>query len=104
MLLYKNMDDANKILNSIDKKLITKWTQNLKDYLQGKISKDELLKAASSKCKQSEAYFAIAIKKLSQNSKSEAIKYFKKVVELKIYPYVEYSFSKYYLQNAKLNK
>ena len=100
MLKYKNMDDANKILNSIDKKLITKWTQTLKDYLQGKISKDSLLKTASSKCKQSEAYFAIAIKKLSQNSKSEAIKYFKKVVELKIYPYVEYSFSKYYLQNA----
>ena len=80
---------------------VNSWEQSLIDFFTDKISKDELLKRAKNKCQKTEALFYIGFNYLIDGNKEMAKEYFKKVVDLKVYSFVEYTLSKYYLKLLK---
>lgn len=77
------------------------WEQKILDYMVNKISKDELLQQSKHKCHLTEANFFIGIKEWQSGNKINALKYFEKVRDIQVYPYVEYQSSKNYINILK---
>jgi tetratricopeptide (TPR) repeat protein len=79
---------------------VSAWSQKILDYLMQKSSEETLLNGVNTPCKKTEAYFYIALNSLIDNDKSKAKSFFQKVVDEKVYAYVEYMASSYYLKDG----
>ena len=97
----KGREAMLKAIASIPKDIkTTVWSKKILDYLTQKISREEFLKNVNTPCKKTEAYFYIAFNYFIDNNKQEAKRYFQKVLDLKVYAYVEYRASAYYLKDG----
>ena len=93
-------EKAKKIIFNIPKKLISsQWEGLLKNNYLNTVSDKQLLQKANTPCQKTEANYYIGVKYLA-NNKEKAKDYFKKVVDLKVYGYVEYTASKYFLKEG----
>ena len=93
-------EKAKKIILNIPKKAIrTRWKELLRNNYLNKLSDIKLLQLANTPCQKTEANYYIGMKYLA-NNKKKAKEYFKKVVDLKVYGYVEYEASKYFLKEG----
>ncbi len=86
-------------LANLPKKVkINNWNHKIINFLSNKISQKEYLLNIKNSCTKTEAYFYIAYKYLRDNNKDKAKKYFQKVLNLKIYDFIEYILSSYYIK------
>ena len=102
----KNTTRTKEIINSIPKKAFeNSWQKRLKEYFLEKISKKDLLKIANDNIfKLTEAYFIFGMQEMAKGNKELADSYFNKVLELKLYNYVEYTLASFLLNSNKDTK
>jgi len=100
MRLSGKNSESIKILEHLPDEIeINEWKQLLIDVFVNKIDDEVLLQKSDNVCKKTEAYFWIGMKYMKID-KDKAKQYFQKVLDEKVYSYVEYAASKYYLDEG----
>ena len=88
------------ILKNIPKDIIkNNWQKSLVNLFLNNINAKTLLKKADNSCKRTETYFWVGMSYLKSDSR-KAIEFFQKVLDEKVYAYVEYAASKYYINEG----
>jgi len=96
-----NGKEIKNILETIPGKMIKNiWQKMLVDFYSDKIGEKAFVESADTPCKRTEAYFWLAMKNLIEGTKEKAVEFFQKVLNEKVYSYVEYGASKYYLKDG----